>query len=336
MHAAHAIGAHPTAPEWAQLGDSTGGRVSWHLSCVSDDAKEIKTMKSPTPTTRVPLLLTLAGTGFVLWPSELRAQCNSDSGVCVYVEVERQSPQGPPPPAAERAPPASVPKVIIVEVDTPAPPPPPAPAPPPPPVATALPPPPPAPELELHVQADTPAARAAEPRLGLQSYFGTMGGGDVKMRGFGNAFRVRPVPSLALDFGIGSFTGQDANGMDRWEVPFSTDLVVFVNPRRRLQLYFVGGVGLSYSMVDGDNVRSGTRERHGLWHMTAQTGVGLEWRIGRHFAINADWRVFLRQPMDGNDSTRERAERRADGTRATDTSTGTMGRIGATFYFGRS
>jgi hypothetical protein len=288
-------------------------------------------MKAPLHTTRIPLLLALAGAGFVFRPATLHALFDANSSACVDVKVDVRSPHGPPAPALERAPPAPVtspPHVFIVEVETPAPPP--APAPPAPPAAE------PPPLLESLSRDGTPAPREAEPRLGLQSFFARAGGQDVSMRGFGSTLRVRPLPHFAFDFGVASFSGQDDNGMDRWEVPFTTDLLVFVNPRRRLQLYFVAGVGVSFSTVEGDNVHRDTYDRREFWHLGAQTGIGLEWRIGRHFALNADFRAFIRQRMANGDPRPEFAERHADGMRSTDTSAGSLGRLGATFYFGRS
>jgi hypothetical protein len=296
-------------------------------------------MKAPLHTTPVPLLLALVAAGFTLRPSTLHAQCNPDSSVCVHVEVDGSSPHAPPPappaPAAEPAPLPPVPqppRVIIIEGEST---PPPAPEPPPPPpAAEPPPPPPPAPEPEPHPWDGTPAPRDADPRLGIQTYVAGVGGRDVNMGGFGSAFRIRPLPHFAVDLGIGFFGGQDYNGMDRFEVPFTADLLVFVNPRSRLQLYFVGGLGVSFGMVDGYNVHLGTYDQREFRHVGAHTGVGLEWRIGRHFALNADFRAFIRQRVDNNDPWPEFSEPYAGGMRSTDTSAGTVGRLGATFYFG--
>jgi hypothetical protein len=294
-------------------------------------------MKAPHHTTRVPLLLALVAAGFVLRPSALHAQCNPDSSVCVHVEVDGSSPHAPPPaPAPEPAPLPPVPqppRVIIIEGEST---PPPAPEPPPPPPAAELPPPPPPPP-EPYPQSEwdgSPAPEPPQPRLGIHGYVAGVGGRHVSMGGLGGALRLRPSPYFGIDLGIGFFAGQDYNGMDRFEVPFTADLLVFVNPRSRLQLYFLGGLGVSFAMVEGYNVHLGTYDQREFRHVGAQTGIGLEWRITRRFALNADLRVFIRQRVDNNDPWPEFAEPHAGGTRTTDTSAGTVGRLGATIYFG--
>jgi hypothetical protein len=285
------------------------------------------------------LPISLAGTVCVLLaPTATRAQCGPDDDVCVQVET-RDAPQAESQPAARETQVivveegASVPaepqppRVIIVEGER---------APQPPPQA--------APQAEPQYagrdepfdtwrdpQWDQPARpHLAEPRFGIAGHIGGAGGRHTELGGFGFAFRLRPIPHIGIDLGVAFYAGRDYNEMDRREVPFTADLLVFVNPYSPLQLYFTAGVGVSFARADGIHINTGRFESREYAHAGGQAGVGLEWRISRRFALNGDIRVFIRQRVD--DDPRPEFE---EGGRATDTSAGVVGRLGAVFYLGR-
>lgn len=257
------------------------------------------------------------------------ADCPPNSRLCVEVEargslqvggsrpqraqvitVEEQPPPPPPPP----------PRVVVVETEPQyeepqyeEPPPPPAPAPEPPP----------------------PPQPRREPRFGVHGHVGGIGARNVQMGGVGAAFRFRPTGHLALDLGVGVYAGTDYNGLDRAEVPLTADLLLYVNPENALQVYFVGGLGLAAAHAEGTNVHTGRFESRDFGYVGAQVGAGLEWRLGRHFALNADLRGFVRQRVDDNDDRPEFVEYEAGRPtgRTTDTSAGVLGTLGGTVYF---
>ncbi|MFW6051498.1 MAG: outer membrane beta-barrel protein [Myxococcota bacterium] len=236
------------------------------------------------------------------------------------VVVEEQPPPPPPPPAP--------PRVIVVEAETQQAPPP---EPPPPPA-----PPPPAEPDPAHVPEMPPPEELPDPKLGVHVHVGGVGARNVQMGGVTAGFRFRPWSHLAIDLGMGGYGGTDYNGLDRAEIPVTMDLLFYVNPQHRLQLYFLAGGGLSVAHAEGFNVHTGDFQSRDFAYVGGEAGVGLEWRIARRFALNADIRAFLRQRVDENDAQPEFVEYDDAGRptgRTTDTSAGAIGTLGATFYF---
>jgi hypothetical protein len=288
-------------------------------------------------TTWLPTILAAGAAGMLLPSGVARAQCAPDDDICVEVDtggsvdtgqrprsqdsqvivVEEQAPAQPPQSEAQP------PRVIIVETERESEPPP---------QSEPPPPPPPEPIHDPEWDDEPPPFDLEEPRFGIHGYIAGLGAGNVEMGGFGAAFRFRPIPHIGVDLGIGFFAGRDYNNMDRIEVPFTADLLIFVNPYSRLQFYFVAGVGVSFARAEGFHAHTGSYGERELAHAGGQAGAGLEWRISRGFALNGDLRVFLRQRVDSDDRP-EFVEDGPDGLRTTDTSAGVVGRLGATFYF---
>jgi hypothetical protein len=157
----------------------------------------------------------------------------------------------------------------------------------------------------------------------------------IGVGGGGVAFRIRPVEWFAIDIGAGIYGGQDYQGAARWEVPVVADLLFFFNPRDRFQLYALVGAGVSVGQQG-----SYTRDRFGdrefiasrdLAYVGGEAGLGLEWRVGRHFALNLDLRGFLREQVAS--PSPEFVEVVGGRTRSTNTSGGFMANVGMTFYF---
>lgn len=165
-----------------------------------------------------------------------------------------------------------------------------------------------------------PAKRDA--KVGLHFDVGGTFGPQVLMGGFSGALRFRPKEHFALDLGSGYLAGNDYQGFYRTEIPVTANMLFFVNPQHKLQVYFLLGPGMSFARVDT------FYEVRRMTYIGGQAGMGLELRLARAFALNFDVRGVLRHRVDGD----PRPEF-VDGDRSTDTSGGAVMTFGATFYF---
>ena len=277
-------------------------------------------------------------------PAPARAQCRPEDIFCAELRI---GPAQPPPVLVAPPPPVVVapPPVVYVQ---PAPPPPPpvvilqAPPPPPPPQVFISPPPPPP---RVVYQPPPPVYIQAQPRrvtryelvpafdMGLHFNLAGLRMENAQMGGVQGAFRIRPAEFFAVDLGLGGFVGDSlAYGVDRggarWEMPLTADFLFFFNPQHAFQFYALVGVGVSYA----EQELSGRRVR-ALGYLGGEAGLGVEWRLSRHFALNLDVRGFLRQHV-GDDGP-EFVRQNADGTlQSTDLSGGAYGTMGLTVYFG--
>lgn len=161
-----------------------------------------------------------------------------------------------------------------------------------------------------------------ERKLGLHFDVGGTFGPDVSMGGFTGALRFRPKEHIGIDLGSGYFAGHDYQGFYRTEVPLTANVLFFLNPQHKFQFYFLLGPGMTFARVElFEEVRRMT-------HIGGQAGFGVEWRLARAFALNADVRGVVRYRIDSD----PRPEF-VDGARATDTSAGALVTFGGTFYF---
>lgn len=153
---------------------------------------------------------------------------------------------------------------------------------------------------------------------------------DAGMGGLGMGLRFRPHPVVAIEPSIDFYGGRDYNGYRRGETAFSINTLLFANPRSKVvQLYFPIGFGWSGARVVDD--RSGPYEREMTYsYFGMSAGIGLEFRLARHFALNTDLRGFMRGRTD--DDARRNPEF-VDGNRSTNTSGGGLFSLGMTFYF---
>ncbi len=268
----------------------------------------------------------LGALGLLLAPRTARADC-PDGWFC----DERPS-QAPPPSAAppNAAPPNAAPQNEGSPSEEPLEEPP---APYPPPRMVLVPPgpyyPPPPPRRRWR--------HYSELGMNLHLDVGVLGSGahhDAWMGGGGFAFRFRPLPVFALDLGLELAGGTDYAGNDRVEDAFVVNALGFVNPRDRLQFYLLGGFQLG-----GASVR--VRRQGGVAvepfddsynYVGAQFGLGLEWRLTRHFALASDFELFIRGRTD---QSRAVDPEYVDPSThlATNTSGGGLWRLGATVYF---
>ena len=162
---------------------------------------------------------------------------------------------------------------------------------------------------------------------------------DAGMGGVGLGLRFRPHPVIAIEPTIDFYGGRDYNGNERGETAFTLNTLIFANPRSKVvQLYFPIGFGWSGARVTESN---GSRYALGgtgygydrevsYSYFGMQAGIGLEFRLARHFALNTDLRGFVRGRTD--DGAKRNPEF-VDGNRSTNTSGGGLMSLGMTFYF---
>jgi len=173
-----------------------------------------------------------------------------------------------------------------------------------------------------------PQAQVAKPppkrdrKVGLHFDVGGTFGPQIVMGGFSGALRFRPKEHIGIDLGSGYFAGNDYQGFYRTEIPLTANMLFFVNPQHKLQVYFLLGPGLSFGRVDTFN------EVRRMTHVGGQAGIGIEFRLAPAFALNVDVRGVLRHRIDSD----PRPEF-FDGTRGTNTSGGALLTFGGTFYF---
>jgi opacity protein-like surface antigen len=147
------------------------------------------------------------------------------------------------------------------------------------------------------------------------------------MMGIGFAMRYKPVPVFGLEAGFDFLGGHDYDDNHRSETAFTVNTLFFVNPRSHIQLYFLAGLGGSWATVDKYN-------SYGPSYYTyfgGQIGTGLEFRLSRHFALNADIRGFIRDRTD--QGAQYRPEFTNSSGQSTNTSGGALVTLGGTIYF---
>jgi hypothetical protein len=207
-------------------------------------------------------------------------------------------------------------------------------------------PPPPPPDAE-EMQFDVPRLEPAKPRhrrgfrewgVNLHAVVGLMGNDDAMahgadMNGLGAALRFRPIPHIAIEGSLELVWGTDYNGFDRFEDALLVNGLFYANPRSAVQLYGIAGFGVGNAYLDSRTSQGEQLLRDETYrYFGGQLGIGLEGRVTRHLALNADLIGFLRA----------RTDRRADlnpeftdpvSGRTTNTSSGGLLRLGATFYW---
>ncbi|HEY3235491.1 MAG TPA: hypothetical protein VGJ84_12310 [Polyangiaceae bacterium] len=157
---------------------------------------------------------------------------------------------------------------------------------------------------------------------------------SASMAGLGFSLRLRPIGYFAFDAGLDFFGGRDWNGFDRNETAFLLNGMVFFNPRDRLQIYTLVGLGLSRATVNVLPVAGVERElgQHRFSYFGGQIGIGAEFRIVAKTAINVDLVGFARGRTDSK--TRSVPEFIDPSTHyATNASNGGLLRGGLTFYW---
>lgn len=158
---------------------------------------------------------------------------------------------------------------------------------------------------------------------------------DSGMGGLGMGLRFRPHPVVAIQPTIDFYGGRDYNGQKRGETAFAINTLLFATPHAKVvQLYFPIGFGWSGARVENDRPLGAsttyTNEVSHYSYFGMQAGIGLEFRLARHFALNTELRGFVRGRTDSG--ARANPEF-VDGSRTTNTSGGGLFALGMTFYF---
>jgi hypothetical protein len=220
--------------------------------------------------------------------------------------------------------------------------------PPPPPVVVYAPPPPVRPPPPYYYYRPRPPrsvfAERSEWGINLRGEGAVKGSGSASsetMAGVGFGLRYKPVPAFGLEAGFDFLGGRDYQNFHRNETEFTVNAMVFVNPRSRVQLYFLAGLGGSWAHVASDQGYYAPSGNYGgpygygdanYTYFGGQAGGGLEFRIARHFAMNIDVRGFIRSRTDS--AAANSPEFVDPGTgRTTNTSDGCLVNAGMTFYF---
>jgi hypothetical protein len=189
------------------------------------------------------------------------------------------------------------------------------------------------PPYEYQPRPDTSWMRKKEWGINLHlegAAFGEGRYGDSGMGGLGLGLRYKPSRYLGIEGDVDFFGGRDYNGYRRGETAFSLNALVFVNPRNKTQLYFVGGIGWSIAKATED--RAGYDDYvHRYSYFGGQFGIGVEFRLSKSVALNLDLRGFVRGRTDNN--TKIDPEFRDATGRTTNTSGGALMTGGLTFYF---
>jgi len=130
--------------------------------------------------------------------------------------------------------------------------------------------------------------------LGLHLGAAAVSENEDPMGGFGAHIRYRLNPRFAVEGTLDLFRGMGYEGLPRSEVPLTVNGLWYMNPQNRLQLYFLAGVGVASAHI-GDK---GSGAEVDTAFAGLQAGVGGELRIGRHLAVSADVRGFVRGRLD--------------------------------------
>jgi hypothetical protein len=224
----------------------------------------------------------------------------------------------PPPPRHHRRPPAPpAPPVVVYQ------------EPPPPPVAygPAEPPPP----VEAAPVRDQPISRPHEWGLNLHVEGAAIGhgAGNAGMAGGGVGLRYKPNRHFGIETDLDLVGGTDYQNDSRTETAFTVNGLVFLNPRSRAQVYLLAGFGWSGAHVTCDSCQL-PLDRH-YTYFGGQLGAGLELRLARAIALNADVRGFIRTRID--DQAGSEPEFIDQYGRTSNTSGGALFTGGMTIYF---
>lgn len=148
------------------------------------------------------------------------------------------------------------------------------------------------------------------------------------MGGIGFGLRYKPIPAFGIETDSDFEGGRDYNGFRRNETAFTINGLVFLNPKSRTQVYLLAGFGWSGAIAVDDQFDY----THHYSYFGGQAGAGLEFRVAKHFALNIDFRGFIRGRIDDNANADPEFRDPSTG-QTTNTSAGALLTGGMTFYF---
>jgi hypothetical protein len=174
--------------------------------------------------------------------------------------------------------------------------------------------------------------RRVKPEWGAQVRLEAMGmnnhaANGAGMGGFGLSLRPRPTAHFAIDCGVDFMGGTDYRGYRRDEAAFLVNPMLFLNPKNKVQVYLLGGVGFSWAKLDNYD---GSAIRYS--YVGIDSGAGLEWRFSRHMAFGGDVIWFIRARTDPDANRQPEFVDKKTG-RISNASAGALARIGLTFYW---
>jgi hypothetical protein len=153
---------------------------------------------------------------------------------------------------------------------------------------------------------------------------------DSGMGGVGFGLRYKPRPSFGLEADVDFMGGRDYNGFQHDETDLTLNGMFFLNPKSRTQVYLLAGFGWAGAHVVDDAGQFNVSKDYS--YFGGQGGIGLEFRVARHFALNIDALAFIRERIDqGADRDPEFVDPQTGQT--SNTSAGALFRGGMTFYF---
>jgi opacity protein-like surface antigen len=155
------------------------------------------------------------------------------------------------------------------------------------------------------------------------------GAGNAGMAGGGVGLRYKPNRHFGIETDLDLIGGTDYQNDSRTETAFTVNGLVFLNPRSRAQVYLLAGFGWSGAHVTCDSCQYGL-DRH-YTYFGGQLGAGLELRLSRAIALNADVRGFIRTRID--DQAESQPEFTDQYGRTSNTSGGALFTGGMTIYF---
>jgi hypothetical protein len=176
-----------------------------------------------------------------------------------------------------------------------------------------------------------------EKRFGLgATYQGQFALRDGAYQGWGvlGQLRYRAARHLYLELMSGYERSVDKSDFVRTDVPVAFGLMIpILGPEYALSPYFVGAVGMNFAslrLIDAETKKLDDRRTQAL----AQAGGGLELRLGRRFAINADVRLEgrwnLREPSEAVLNT---TSINGKPVQPIENSVGLRAAVGGTLYF---
>jgi hypothetical protein len=155
---------------------------------------------------------------------------------------------------------------------------------------------------------------------------------NAGMGGGGAGLRYKPNRYFGMETDVDFVGGHGYVGDNRHETALSFNGLFFVNPRSRAQFYLLAGFGWAWANSQNDpNDPSATSYSYNYSYFGGQAGIGLEVRLSRSFALNADIRGFVRTRTD--QLAQQQPEFTNSQGQSTNTSGGGLFTGGMTLYF---
>lgn len=143
-----------------------------------------------------------------------------------------------------------------------------------------------------------PLVKRSEWGINLHLEGVSMGGGyehNAGMGGLGGGLRFKPNPYFGLETDLDFVGGHGYQGDQRHEEALSFNALMFLNPRSKAQVYLLGGFGWGWANSQPDPSTDPTASYNNNYtYFGAQAGIGLELRLTRVLAFNADFRGIIR------------------------------------------